>query len=913
MERMLLTENRVRNNRGAAVIGLCLALLLFLIFIIFFSFDMSRVQMAQRELTAICDAAALSGSAMITSKDTSFEDSSLDTLYTTQLAAEQYAKNMVSMGNILGMQCYDPAMNPKIANGVKLNWVGSTAALAHPAPGTCNVCVQLVSPINNYVVVPPGNSSARGVWVQASFGYIPFLHLLGVASVGLAASSTSSLQKLYVVMVFDCSGSMDDNTEVSFVYRRWSDSSDSAAVQAKNGGKGQYVYTVVGTPGNGQLWQYAGLNYDAEPNGTAVNVLPPQNLDFLGFVYGNTNFSYANSNTAFSNANPPLAFDIAIADYVPWPAGTIAGAYNAAYKTYPINGSGFQGPYYDNYFGTPPGNCTVKYGSAPSGASYGGQVAPDITNPLKSLNSMVGNTAAQLPGPGYSPGYYYYPTGAANPNDGNIYFYDPYSMPARCTSNKVVAFTDMVANITSITPPVTQPAYGPGTFTSFTESFPSASSTYTIPIGETTSQNLTETGYYEEDTTLDTVKNYPFLSLAYVVEASRGNLDLEWNASLTGTVGSTYTNFDNALLGYGSNMTLPARAGCLAGYQKAYQRLAMYVMQPYATAIDGARRFFQNLCGTSCCSFGFVGFSVTPAATASYKCAYIGTVANGETSLSLAAPANTYKPQSVYSSYVYQPLAGCNPCFWVTDNFCSPTSSALICPAGPSGSPTGEAYDAGLNTTGPSRSTWLKVAGASPPSNATSLWANNFGFEIPRCCLNTSWTQGQSYYNVAGDDWEGYIWNSAGTTTDYGCNGVQASRPMYDTDGLEALEFALYNLTNISALTTLSQGKITGLTLPADYGAKKVICFFTDGIPTDDASPFPTYTSNLVAPAQTKGVSVYSIGLALNTNIQTKQAPFLLNLANKGSNGSQEFQVTNSATLTATFCGIARQLAQGQR
>ncbi len=912
---MLLTETRVRNNRGAAVIGLCLVLLLFLIFIIFFSFDMSRVQMAQRELTAICDAAALSGSAMITSKDTSFEDSSLDTLYTTQLAAEQYAKNMVSMGNILGMQCYDPAMNPKITNGVKLNWVGSTAALANPAPGTCNVCVQLVSPINNYVVVPPGNSSARGVWVQASFGYIPFLHLLGVHSVSLAASSTSSLQKLYVIMVFDCSGSMDDNTEVSFVYRRWSDSSDSAAVQAKNGGKGQYVYTVVGTPGNGQLWQYAGLDYGAEPNGTAVNILPPQNLDFLGFVYGNTNFSYANSNTAFDNANPPLAFDIAIADYVPWPAGTIVGAYNAAYKTYPINGNGFQGPYYDNYFGTPPGNCPVKYGSAPSGASYGGQVAPDITNPLKSLNSMAGNSAAQLPGPSYSPGYYYYPTGPANPNDGNIYFYDPYSMPARCTSNKVVAFTDMVANISSVTPPVTQPNYGPATFSSFTETFPSSSSEYTIAVAETTSQNLTEIGYYEDDSSLNGVKTYPFLSIAYVVEASRGNLDLEWNGN--NAVAKTYTNYDNALLGYGSNMTLPARASCLNGYQKAYQRLAMYVMQPYATAVDGARRFFQNLCGTSSCNFGFVGFSVAPANTASYKCAYLrttlGTGNAGTMSVGLAAPANTYKPQAVYSSYVYQPLAGCNPCFWISNTMAGLGSN--VCPAGPSGSPSGEAYDAGLNTTGPSRSTWLQVNGGAPPSNATTLWANNYpGFQIPRSPINTTSSSGAAYYAVAGDDWSGINFANAGNgASDWGCNGVQRARPLYDTDALEALEYGLYNLTNVSSLSSLTGGVTSWVTLPTDYGAKKVICFFTDGIPTDDASPYTTYTTNLVAPAQTKGVSVYSIGLALNTNIQHEQAAFLSSLANKGANGSQEFQVTSSATLTSTFCGIARQLAQGQR
>ncbi len=456
-----MEQNSLRDNRGAAVISLCLVLSLFMIFIVFFAFDMNRLQMAQRQLTAICDAAALSGSAMLTSKDTSYEDSSLDTLYTTQLAAEQYAKNMIAMGQILGTQCYDPKAGTSVPNGIPVNSVTSASALNNPNAGTLSVLIQLCNPAKSYAIVPAGNSSARAIYIQAAYGYVPFLSVLGVTSVTLPTTSTSGLQKLYVIMVFDCSGSMDDNTTVSFVYRRWTQSTDGVAVDNANGGKGQYVYTVVGSPGDGsgagQLWQYSGLDYTNQRNGTAVNVLPPQNLDYMGVLFANSYHSYANATSAFDQASPPLAFDMAIAHYVPWQAGVMSGTYNSSYTSYPVTGSGFQGPYYDNYFGTPPGNCRVKYGlpvpynpASPITYAYGGNLAANKSTATSVMN-VWNATSTLCPGPTFSPGYYYYPTGPTNANDGNVYFYDPYSMPMMNTNASYTAFTDLVANITSIT------------------------------------------------------------------------------------------------------------------------------------------------------------------------------------------------------------------------------------------------------------------------------------------------------------------------------------------------------------------------------------------------------------------------------------------------------------------------------
>ena len=917
MERLPL-----RDNRGAAVISLCLVLSLFMIFIIFFIFDMNRLQMAQRQVNALCDAAALAGTAMLTSTDLSYEDGGGDKLYTTQLAAEQYAKNMLALGTILGMQCYDPSAGSAVAGGIPVSQVASSAALNNTSPGQLNVWVQVCSPLNNYAVVAPGNSTGRALYIQAAYGYIPFLSILGINSVTLPASSTGSLQKLYVMLAFDCSGSMDDNTVVSFVYRRWTQSpgtsngtstiDDGAADQANNN-KGQYVYTVVGNPGStGQLWEYSGLNYGALPCGTALNVLPPQNLDYLGIIYGNTyNGSYAGANTYFSGG---LAFDMAIADYVPWQAGQLTGVYNSSYTTYPASGSGFAGPYSDNYFGTPPGNCRVKYGWAPSGATYGGQAGGDISDVTKSMN--IFNTAAPnyAPGLGTSPGYYYYPNGptsangSANPNDGNLYFYDPYSMPQANTNTSYAAFTDLVANITSLNFPVNQPLYGPATFSGFSQTF--SGDSYTIPVAESNWGGLTNEitgGHYETDPDL-AGQTFKFPNLAYVVEASRGNLDLDYN-------GGGPINYYNALLGYGSNFggSHPAVGDCQTGYQKAYQRLAMFALQPFATAVDGATRFFQNLVATSCVNFGLVCFSVPAGSTPNYFADYMWNHGWGadHQSLNLCAPWNTTKstPGGVLGAYVYAPPQfwggfNINPNFWMTSPWCV---SGRSNPSGPGGQPTGQAYLPGLNNAGPMANTCMQLrnntgGGAGfTCSNANTMWAfNTGGFFIPMSLLWTGNGPSQSYSLCAGDDY--FTMNQ--------CMNMGHARPLYDTAGLPALQIALYNLTNISKLNSLI-GLGTGLPLPNQPGSKSVIVFFTDGIPTDDSTPYSSYAA-IASQAQGSGVPIYAIGLALNDNIKTLQYPFLKIVANKGACGSQFFQVTSNSGLTSTFTGIARQLAQCQ-
>ncbi len=948
----------LRNNRGAAVIGLCLGLSTLLLFIGFFVFDMNQLQMAQRQLTAISDAASLAGTAMLTSKDVSYEDATLDTLYTTQIAAENFAANMFAMGNILGKHLYNRAASGAQPNGIEIIAVNSYPNLANPAAGTVKLLVRLCAPISNYTVVAPGTSNGRAIYVQANYAYVPLLSGLGVTSVPIPSNSIGGLQKLAVIMVFDCSGSMDDNTVVTFVERRWTTPiaignypADSAAAAGANGNRGQYSYDVVGSPGSGaaagQLWQYSGLDYVNEPNGTALNVLPPQNLDYLGYIYANVHTNYANSNVAFDQVSPPLAFDYAIRDYVCWPAG-IAGTPNSVNTCYPNNGAlGFQGPYYDNDFGTPPGNCPVKYGfgtPSASGGIYGVTAGSTAATSVQSMN-IWDNTSAHAPGPGNSPGYRYYvppnnPANAApnNTHDGNLYFYDPYSIPTLYSGNAYTPFTDLVANITpvnyttagsTITPP-TQPLYGTSPFTFSGGTYKFSGSSYTVSFAESATANNISTAAvnFEQDSWTGSnyyLKNrtFKFSSIAYLVEASRGNLDLDNNGKPT--------NYVNALLSFGNRngIAQPAQSDCAYGYQKAYQRLAMYCSQPYATAIDGANRFFQNLAGTSSSIFGFVGFSVAPGVTTNYNCAYQKPSVVGYYSLALGAPAGASKSThtAVYSSYVFEPKAGTNPNFWVTHPFASTTSGAQAY-SGPAGGDAntgaGIAYNSAYNTS-PSTASWIYTlnSNVNHPSNSATMFAfNNPGFQIPRFALmgtsdSVKGGQGQqaSFWGVTGPAWYGYRTDTTGNSNTWGmgCNGLYHCRPLYDTMSLEALTVALDNLTSISALNTQT-GLTTNLTLPTlGPGTKKAIVFFTDGVPTDDSGTFSSYISNIVTPAASKGIAIYSIGLSLNSSVKVTQSTFLQALSNNGACGSQYFQVINSASLNSTFTGIARQLSQCQR
>ncbi|HMY51808.1 MAG TPA: pilus assembly protein TadG-related protein, partial [Candidatus Obscuribacter sp.] len=254
-----MNDSKLRRQKGAAVTGLVLALFIFIMMIGFFTFDTCRLQMAQRELTATCDAAALAGTAMLTSQDISDDDASDSKLLAAQQNAAGYARNMFQAGNMLGQP---------LNNAMIVSPYSATKVVGNP--GETRVMISLADPQNNYVGVPPVSPACRNgraIMVYAGYTYAPvFMGLIGVQKVGLNASSGGGLPQVDAVLVFDYSGSMDDATSVTFVSRAWNPNlvpaagSASSALQEMASGsavanRGRIAYyeipsATVGSDGN---------------------------------------------------------------------------------------------------------------------------------------------------------------------------------------------------------------------------------------------------------------------------------------------------------------------------------------------------------------------------------------------------------------------------------------------------------------------------------------------------------------------------------------------------------------------------------------------------------------------------------------------------------------------------------------
>jgi len=564
-----MNESKMRRQKGAAVTGLVLALFLFIMMIGFFTFDTCRLQMAQRELTATCDAAALAGTAMLTSQDISNDDTNDTKLLAAQQTASGYARNMFQAGNMLGAS---------LVGSTTVSTYSATKVLGNP--GDCKVMISLADPQNDYVGIPPTSPqcrNGRAIMCYAGYTYKPvFMSMIGVQKVGLNASSGGGLPQVDAVLVFDYSGSMDDATAVTFVRRAWdpnatpsnaSSASSSLREMALGGAgianRGAVAYyeipSALATGDGNRLSNYIRHNYTVNPNGLNVNVLPPMNLQLVD----NTD----------SQATPHFAFDDRLrVNTIPYLTGiTYSNASNTLHSHFRAD------------YGTPPGNCTLQ--PVFGGTFIGGYGKYWDSNP--NINSADNLTFGLAYKPNATAAATDILQGPQTPTMGVAGAYDPNNT-ANIPSNR--RMTDLVVNIGSPgTFPYQQPLNGPNTFTGFSYTFPSE----------------------EPDATIRG-QQFDFENLAVVVEAARGNLDPD---AAVGT-----RRFQWAMLDRGSNLYLsPAYtatptgmtiAHVKTGYQLAYQRLAMLFSQPIATAVDGADGgFFQKINTLTDCRFGFVGFS----------------------------------------------------------------------------------------------------------------------------------------------------------------------------------------------------------------------------------------------------------------------------------------------------------------
>lgn len=899
----MLKARKIRDQKGAAVTGLVIALMFFILMAGLFAFDASRVQMAQRELTATCDAAALAGTAMLTSYDVSNDTgppaSTLpagNKLLNAQNNSGAYSYNMFLMGNVLGKW-----IRPQTSLVSTVGQLGTTT------DGEVKVCIGLVDPLNGYSSVPPvipGNAAGTAIGVYAGYGYHPaFISFFGVGNVGIRASSVGGLPQVDAVLVLDLSGSMDDLTPITLVKRYW-DAHRGANMQEStqyNVGKfTQGVYTQLSQTG----YLPKDVVYDEPPgnrgyNGPAVDAkgwtderhvaTPIINSMIFGANYTATDPpTYATDlTTADAGSQSPQA---SIVNGSPTKNGLPDGPYNPDFDEFQGHGCvtycearhpnvnqsiieyvGLDTATYltgTSLNALPPQNL----GFSEKGTVLSGNNIQVFKQYLRhapgqnDFNSAPGNCPLVRTN-GAPINQYAWVTSGGRCSPYKHYDYDHLHYPRAPATGMIgspgqsellhnVIFTDLVVNFgspTSQQKPI-QPVWGPNVFQAVTYQFGDSS---------------------VEDDTVIAGHTYSFPNIAVLVEAARGNLD---------SPGANTGNFDGTALHRGydlrggeetykayygpSSVGMNTNTGLVqpqVGYQRAYQRLAMWYSQPIATTLDSCdQAFFQRLAALTDCRFGLVGFSD--------RWTLSGNPANSVSS------ANT----GVFGSTANYTATG-------------PSANSYYYDISFSGAGQSKVWDGRL---GPSDATCMALHECRVDQSAGG--GSGLGFRLPRFPLNSSLNKQACLRNMqkGAPASQTYAWSNP----DHG-DGLYNGRPLNGTMCAEALETA----------------RLSFQTSPYSIrpGSKRAIIFFTDGVPVPPTEAGPS--GGTADACKTDGIAIFSIGLNMlgNGDLTSQQTAFLGNsstgLSGRAKNGGRFFMCNDVTQVQQAFSSIARRLTQSQK
>ena len=224
-----------------------------------FSYEVNRVESGRQQRRAACEAAALAAAATLASQD------NLDPVE-GHTQAIQTALTTFQQNVVVGSSLADAVLAGNNEDS--------------PPAEKSSIFIEFLNPNNNNEVVTIGDPEGKIVRITASFGLKPsFGDFLGMNTVPLRTTNSGGVPDLDVVLCFDVSGSIDDQTLVTFVKRQWT--GDAA------NGRNNYTITSTragapaGAQANGRIYDIIG----PVPSGTRVNALPPQ---YLGLASSNT-------------------------------------------------------------------------------------------------------------------------------------------------------------------------------------------------------------------------------------------------------------------------------------------------------------------------------------------------------------------------------------------------------------------------------------------------------------------------------------------------------------------------------------------------------------------------------------------------------------------------------------------------
>ncbi len=542
------------RKRGQAVIGLVLALAGVLLYFTIFIFEINRMQIAQRQLMAISDSAALTGTTMLSCMDIADDDNKCSKLIAARHEAADYARNMINNNYVLGNLIND-ASKALTMDSLSANLKG----------GETRYLIALLNEQGDCVDLDVPDPACKKMICYLTYNYqASILKMIHVPGVVITGSSVSGLAKIDVVVAMDLSCAMDDQTVVTFIRREWIHDPRGATNKINKTTPGCGIIQYISLPCRTSphtIYNYlkGGENKNKTKMSCFVNALPPQNLD-----------------QAFNESNGCIKHPLSFAPYLRSHYAHYDGS--VQYQLWPAA----QPPYYRALdYATPPGNCDLSVALGGNGDG---------------VTDMLGNNPPQG---SILPCAF---TDTTWQKDNNI------MLNAQCAAPRgsqdifsndpgvdEQTFTDLVVNIANpatavpdhqlIRYPYEQALQGPDKFSAFTYTFP------------------------QEEPDVDIRgKTFSFPNIAVVVEAARGNLER------TPVLPTGVSNFQMALLDRpvlvdGQVYAIDPHS-LQDGYQKAYQRLAMMFSQPIATVLSTTdQAFFQLLHQEANCRFGFVGFS----------------------------------------------------------------------------------------------------------------------------------------------------------------------------------------------------------------------------------------------------------------------------------------------------------------
>ena len=231
---------KMRNTQGQALVVLTLILAVFFIGpLSILSFEVARFCLAQQQLQACVESAALAGAATTASSNTT--DPTV-----TQTTAMNTALSMYQQNSILDQSLATATQ----ASALPLN----------PSGNQSSVYFQFLDPTTK-LVVPLGSTNGKILQVIGSFGVVPiFQKFVGLGPVYLANSTSSGgLPMLDIILCFDLSASMDDFAPISIVDRYKTGTTNGYNIIAQGS-----LYTAFKA---------------TSTTGTAVNATFPQGLD----------------------------------------------------------------------------------------------------------------------------------------------------------------------------------------------------------------------------------------------------------------------------------------------------------------------------------------------------------------------------------------------------------------------------------------------------------------------------------------------------------------------------------------------------------------------------------------------------------------------------------------------------------